>query len=72
MNAKADKNETQNKHFSFPYPLDPEDFFRLECPSCGRHFKVKAEAILMTDILSPAFRQIERESGILLTAAAVN
>lgn len=68
MNSQSD----QNKHFSFPYSLDPEDFFRLECPSCGRHFKVRAEAISMTDILTPAFRQIERESGISLTASVLS
>lgn len=71
MNSESEANDNSKdyKHFAVPYSLDPERFFRLQCSSCDREFKVLAEAISMADSLSPAFKQIEVEHGISLSTS---
>jgi hypothetical protein len=48
-------------HFSVPFSLDKDDYFRRTCPNCGRDFKTKADPADMSSIIQPAFRQIEDE-----------
>lgn len=66
----ANDHENENKQFVVPYSLDPQHFFRLQCSSCDREFKVLADAISMADSLAPAFKQIEREHDIHLSATS--
>lgn len=50
-------------HFSMPFSLDRDGFFRRSCPNCGRDFKTKADPADMSSILQPAFQRIEDEIG---------
>lgn len=68
----VETNEPQNNDshvsYSFTYPVDPDGFFRRQCPECGLHFKVKLEPDSIGTLLSPVFERIEREYGISLQA----
>jgi len=49
--------------YSITFSLDKGDFFRRACPSCGRHFKTKADVADLAFALQPAFRQLGVEIG---------
>lgn len=56
------------RRYSLTFALDGDGFFRRSCPSCGLHFKTLTDASQLAGLLDPAFRRIERDYGLVLSA----
>ena len=72
MNRIKDE-ETANdiKHFKLTFSLDDGQFFRRSCSKCGLHFKEQADAYDLSHLVTPAFKQIEKEHGIILSTNSI-
>ena len=66
-NNEENQESDDLTYYKLQFSLDDDGFFRRGCSYCGLHFKVKADPEELGYILSPAFRQIEKEYDIILS-----